>query len=185
MTLTKKKQVKIYSDSLFVILKKNNASSQQFSQIANELFLLNAFINSSENCKQFFLENNFNEELKQQILFKSFPGLSSLTKIFLSILFKKKHFFLFSEINAHFQTNLLKTQQIIKLKIILSSSIAENEKRKFSGLFFNLLKKYFNSSNFLLNISYDPKILGGMIIQNEYLLIDLSIKNQLKNLIKY
>lgn len=184
MVLTRKKQVKIYSDSLLVILKKNNSSIEQFSQIANEFFLLNAFIYSSENSKQFFLQNSFNDELKEKILLKYFPGLSSLTKIFLGILFKKKHFSLFPEINESFQEDLQKIQQIIKLKVIVPFSISEKEKTTFSALFFQILKKYFHSHNFLISISYDPKILGGLIIQHENLLVDLSIRNQLKNLIK-
>jgi F0F1-type ATP synthase delta subunit len=51
-------------------------------------------------------------------------------------------------------------------------------------LLLNTLKSSFNSSNFIIDIYYDPKILGGIIFEHENFFLDLSIKSSLKKLVK-
>ena len=186
MVINSKKQTKIYVDSLLMVIKANISAKTTYLQVGNELFLLNIFICSSEKTKNFFLENNSKDKIKYKIVLELFPGLSFLTKNFLNILFQKKHFYLLSNINNIFQEKLKKFQQILTLNLVVSYSLLNdgNNLENLYKLIFEILKTSFNSSNFILTISYDPKILGGIIFQQENSLLDLSVKNILKNVIK-
>lgn len=186
MIINSKKKTKIYVDSLLMLVKANTSSLSNYFKIGNELFFLNTFICSSEKIKYYFLENNLKDKIKYKILLELFPGLSFLTKNFLTILSQRRHLYLLSNINHVFQEKLRKLQQIITIKIIIFCSLSNNDNdlENLYKLIFNTLKIFFNSSNFFLSISYDPKILGGIIFQQENLLLDLSIKNTLKKLIK-
>ena len=186
MVINSKKQTKVYVDSLLMLVKVNISSKISYFQVGNELFFLNTFICSSEKIKKFFLENNLRDKIKYKILVELFPGLSFLTKNFLNILFQKKHFYLLSNINTLFQEKVKKFHQIQTLKIIVSYSLLDdgNYLENLYKLLFAILKTLFNSSHFILTISYDPKILGGIIFQQESSLLDLSVKNILKKIIK-
>jgi len=186
MVINNKKQVKIYVNSLVLTLKKNSLFLKSFLELGNELFLINAFICSSTKTKTFFLENNSIDKLKYKIILDLFPGISSLTKIFLNILLKRKHLYLLSDINYSFQEKLEKIQKVSKIKIIICSSLPTEivTLDNLYTLLLNTLKSSFNSSNFIIDIYYDPKILGGIIFEHENFFLDLSIKSSLKKLVK-
>lgn len=186
MVVNNKKQIKIYVNSLILTLKKKNAFLRDFLQLGNELFLINAFICSSEKTKSLFVENNSLDKLKYKIILDLFPGISSLTKIFLNILVKKRHMYLLSNINSFFQEKLQKIQQISKIKLIVCSALSNevDSLDKLYALSLKVLKSSFKATNIILDIYYDPKILGGIIFEHDSFFLDLSIKNSLKKLVK-
>ena len=185
MIVTNKKQVKIYVNSLLLILKKKNALLSDFFQVGNELFLINAFICSSEKTRSFFLQNNSLDKLKYKILLELFPGISSLTKLFLDILLKKRHIYLLSSINDEFQEKFEKIQRISRIKIVISSSLSNdlNTLDKFYTQIIKVLKSSFKSTYYIFQIYFDPKLLGGIIFEHDTFFLDLSIKNSLKKLV--
>jgi F0F1-type ATP synthase delta subunit len=66
---------------------------------------------------------------------------------------------------------MLKFKNATKVKIITASPLEES----FGPLLLKTLKKVTNSEEIMLNIAYNPKLLGGVIIEYNSVAIDASI----------
>jgi F-type H+-transporting ATPase subunit delta len=139
--------------------------------IGEELSLIRAAFISSKNLEDFFNNPTKEEQQKLKILLDIFPGLTSLTKSFLKVLAERSNLNLLPEINDEFTRLLLKFQNSTKVKLITASSLQES----YGLALLNTLKELTASSEIILNISYNPKLLGGIIIEYNSVSIDASI----------
>jgi ATP synthase F1 delta subunit len=185
------KIVKTYAKSLFQNLTSLNSSAKiqgsfeltnitslnkkSFSPdiyiVGEELLLLSAILISSEKIKKIFKNPTFLEKQKEDILLNIFPGLTVTTISFLKVLRERTHLSLIPSISEEFNELLLKFKKSTKVKIITASPLEEN----FGMLLLKTLKKITNSEEIMLNIAYNPKLLGGVIIEYNSVAIDASI----------
>ena len=139
--------------------------------IGEELLLLRSILTSSKKMSTFFVNPTYVEKQKLEILFNIFPGLSTTMKSFLKVLTERSHLSLIPEISDEYTRLLLKFKNSTKIKLITSSSLEE----RYGSLLLNKLKTLTSSSEVILNIAYNPKLLGGLILEYNSTSVDASI----------
>ena len=191
MSLTKK-GVTTYSKSLFQnILETKNASKHfdltnvstpltleqakkftpDISIIGEELYLLSSALTTSIKVKKIFNNPTYAEQQKLEVLFIIFPGLSLTTKSFLKVLTERSHLNLLPEINIEYTKLLNNFNEICNVKIITSSTLKPN----YGNMLLTTLKNLTTTENIILNVSYNPKLLGGLILEYKSNSIDASL----------
>jgi ATP synthase F1 delta subunit len=139
--------------------------------IGEELSLLSSVVTSSKRLERFFQNPTLPEEQKLDLLLNLFPGLTGITRSFLKIVNEKSHLFLLPEISKNYQELLFKFQNSARVKLITCSILEESY-----GLFLlKTLKNLTNSKEVILEISYNPQLLGGMILEYNSTSTDASI----------
>lgn len=139
--------------------------------IGEELILLRSAIRTSKKLKDFFQNPTYSENQKLDILFTVFPGITSPLRAFLRILTERNHLSLIPEISEEYTKILLEIKNFTKVNLVTASILQES----YGILLLETLKNFTNSKGIFLNVSYNPKLLGGLIIQYKSTLIDLSI----------
>jgi ATP synthase F1 delta subunit len=133
--------------------------------------LLSSALVSSKKIGQFFNNPTYAEKQKLNVLLTIFPGLSVTMKSFLEVLTERSHLALLPEICEEYTKLLLKFKNSTKVKIITASSLEE----RYGSLLLNKLQKLTGSSEVVLNISYNPKLLGGFVVEYNSTSIDASV----------
>jgi ATP synthase F1 delta subunit len=187
MSLTKK-VVASYSKSLFQNVNNSKASKENFEVskitssdqksflpnvyiIGEELVLLSSTLLSSKKVKEFFENPTYAEQQKLNVLLNLFPGLTVTTKSFLKVLTERTHLSLLPEISQEYNKILLKVKNSTNVKIVVASSLQES----YGSLLLKTLKELTNSKEVILSLSYNPKLLGGLIVEYGSTSVDASI----------
>jgi ATP synthase F1 delta subunit len=185
------KLVKTYAKSLFQNLNKGNTSLKQDDSfsiakitssepknffpdvfiVGEELLLLRATLISSEKLNTVFKDPTYAELQKFEILVSIFPGLTVTTKSFLKVLTERTHLSLLPLISEEFTTILLKIKNTTKVNLIAASQL----ETKIGSMLLTTLKKLTNSTEIILTTAYNPKLLGGVILEYNSVAIDASI----------
>jgi ATP synthase F1 delta subunit len=185
------KLVKTYAKSLFQNLNKGDNNSTQDDSfsiakitsseqknflpdifiVGEELLLLRATLISSEKLSIVFKDPTYSESQKLEILSSIFPGLTITTKSFLKVLTERTHLSLLPLISEEFTTILLKIKNTTKVNLMAASQL----ETKFGSMLLTTLKKLTNSSEIILTTAYNPKLLGGIILEYNSVAIDASI----------
>ena len=139
--------------------------------IGEELVLISSTIGSSKKLKQFFNNPTYAEPQKLNILLSIFPGLTETTKSFLKILTERSHLYLIPEINEEYSKFLLKYKNVTKVKLLTASLLEE----RYSSLLFTKLKQLTASKEIILNVAYNPKLLGGIVLEYNSVSVDASV----------
>jgi ATP synthase F1 delta subunit len=139
--------------------------------VGEELLLLSSTLLSSKKMKEFFNNPTYAEQQKLEVLLKIFPGLTITMKSFLKILTERSHLSLLPVISDEYTQILLKFKNSTQVKIITASTLQEN----YGALLLKTLKSITNSTEIILKIAYNPKLLGGLIIEYNSTSIDGSI----------
>jgi ATP synthase F1 delta subunit len=139
--------------------------------VGEELLLLSSTLLSSKKMKEFFNNPTYAEQQKLEVLLKIFPGLTITMKSFLKILTERSHLSLLPAISDEYTQILLKFKNSTQVKIITASTLQEN----YGALLLKTLKSITNSTEIILKIAYNPKLLGGLIIEYNSTSIDGSI----------
>lgn len=177
-----------YAKSLFrnIQASKNKEDSSKLSKITSEqqkqaavsvniigeeLRLISSIILSSKKLRVFFKNPTYMETQKLEMILTIFPGLSITMKSFLKVLTEKNQLYLLPEISDEYDAMLFKFKNITKLKLITASALDQ----KFGSAILSTLKKLTQAKNILLNFSYNPKLLGGVVLEYNSVAIDASI----------
>jgi len=112
------------------------------------------------------------------IIFEKF-NLNNLLKKFLNFLVVKRRFFYVEKILKDFVMICSKNRGEISAQLTVAKELNANEINKIK----DELSQNFGS-NVKLNYTYDPDIIGGLIMQVESVMIDTSIKNKLQQIEK-
>jgi ATP synthase F1 delta subunit len=139
--------------------------------IGEELSLIRSTLISSKKLKFFFNNPTYVEQQKLDVLFDIFPGLTVTTKSFLKILTERSHLSLLPEVSEEYNQILLKFKNSTRVKLITASLLQEN----YGLALLRALKILTSSSEIILNISYNPKLLGGLILEYNSISTDASI----------
>jgi len=126
---------------------------------------------SSTKLKGFFQNPTFSEKQKLEVIQTVFPGLTIPLTAFLKVLVERSHLSLIPEISEEYAKIILDIKNYTKVKLTTASILQES----YGELLLETLKKLTKSKGILLNVAYNPKLLGGLAIQYKSTLIDLSI----------
>ena len=177
------KLVTTYSKSLFQNVKDSTASAITSSSgdqptvvptvyiIGEELLLIRSALVSSKKLKDFFKNPTYAEQKKLEVICNIFPGLTVKMLSFLKVLTERGHLSLLPAISDEFSKLLLKFKNATKVKLVTASSLQEGS----GTLLLETLRKLTGSKEIILNLSYNPKLLGGIIIEYNSTSIDASI----------
>jgi len=183
-----KKVVVSYSKSLFQNVNTSKTSKDNFEVskitsadqksflpnvyiIGEELVLLSSTLLTSKKVKEFFANPTYAEQQKLNVLLNIFPGLTVTTKSFLKVLTERTHLSLLPEISTEYNKILLKLKNSTNVKIVVASMLQES----YGPLLLKTLKALTNSKEVILNLSYNPKLLGGLIVEYNSTSVDASI----------
>jgi len=136
-----------------------------------ELLLISSTITSTKKLNEFFKNPTYAEQQKLEVLLSIFPGLTVILKSFLKVLTERSHLSLIPEISEEYTRILLKFKNTTKVKLITASSLKES----YGALLLTTLKKLTGAKEVILSVSYNPKLLGGLILEYNSLSIDASI----------
>jgi ATP synthase F1 delta subunit len=139
--------------------------------IGEELLVIKSFILSSKSTKEFFKNPTYPESQKLNLIVGIFPGLTSSTKSFLRILTEKSHLALIPEIYEQYTETLLKFRSSTKVNLLIAAAL----NRRSGKALLETLRFLTTYKNILLNVSYKPKLLGGLIVEYNSLSIDASL----------
>ena len=139
--------------------------------IGEELLLIRSTLLSSKKLKDFFKNPTLAEQQKYEVLLNIFPGLTVTMKSFLKVLTERGHLSLVPAISDEYSKILLKFKNTTKVKIITASTLQEGS----GSLLLETLRKLTGSKEIILTLSYNPKLLGGIIIEYNSTSIDASI----------
>jgi ATP synthase F1 delta subunit len=138
---------------------------------AEELTLIGAILTSSEKLNSVFKNPTYAESQKLSILLSIFPGLTLTVKSFLRVLTERSHLSLLPEISNEFTDIILKFKNTTKVNIVTASQFEE----KVGEILLKKLKTLTNSKDIILTTAYNPKLLGGVIVEYNSVAIDASI----------
>jgi F-type H+-transporting ATPase subunit delta len=186
-----KKIAKSYSSSLFQNV--NNSKSSEENEksfkignlivigsgkkvptvfvIGEELAIIRSMFLSSAKIKKFFDDPSYEDKQKVAILLNLFPGMTQILKSFLKVLSEKSHLGLLPEISEEYTELLLKFKKVTSIKLIVATILQEH----YGLSLLKTLKSISSSEEILLNVSYNPKILGGLILEYKSISIDASL----------
>ena len=139
--------------------------------IGEELTLLSSTLTTSKKLKSFFANPTFSEQQKLEVLFSIFPGLTLTMKSFLKVLTERAHLNLLPEIAIEYNKFLDEFNNTCVVKVITASTLKEDYGKSLLAT----LKKLTKADNIVLNLSYNPKLLGGLILEYKSISIDASI----------
>jgi ATP synthase F1 delta subunit len=139
-----------------------------------ELLLIRSTITSTKKLNEFFKNPTYAEQQKLEVILSIFPGLTEIMKSFLKVLTERSHLSLIPEISEEYTRILLKFKSTTKVKLITASSLKES----YGALLLTTLKKLTGAKEIILSVSYNPKLLGGLILEYNSLSIDASILNE-------
>jgi ATP synthase F1 delta subunit len=139
--------------------------------IGEELLLLRSTLITSKKLNDFFKNPTFGEGQKLEVLLNIFPGLTVTTKSFLKVLTERSHLSLIPEVSEEYNQLLAKFKNSTIVKLITASALQES----YGLLLLKTLKTLTKSNEIILSVSYDPQLLGGLIIEYNSTSTDASI----------
>jgi F-type H+-transporting ATPase subunit delta len=139
--------------------------------IGEELLFLRSLLLSSKTISQFFQNPTYSEQKKLDLILSIFPGLTISLQSFLKVLAERSHLSLLPEISEEYTKMLFLFKNLTTVKIITASPLKENS----GNLLLNVLKKLTGSKEIILNAFYNPKLLGGLVIEYNSKTIDASL----------
>ncbi len=139
--------------------------------IAEELLLMKSILNSSKKMESFFNNPTYGEPQKLEVLLNIFPGLTLTTKSFLKVLTERSHLSLIPDVSDEFTRLLLKFKNTSNVKLIVASVLQDKSGSKL----LESLKELTGSPEIVLNVSYNPKLLGGLVVEYNSSAVDASI----------
>jgi len=183
-----KKAISTYAKSLFQNVNASNSANEKFEVstitsktfdkstpnvyiIGEELMLIKAVLVTSKKMHKFFSNPTYAETQKLEVISNIFPGLTVITKSFLKVLTERSHLSLLPEISDEFTILLEKFKNVTAVKLVIANSLQE----KSGSALLKTLKELTGSKDVILSLSYNPKLLGGLILEYNSRAIDASI----------
>lgn len=153
-----------------------NASSLSKSPnpviLGEELLLISTLITISKKVTSFFKNPTNSEKRKKDFLLTNFPGLTVPMKSFLEILTERGHLHLLPEITEEYSKFLSKMKKSTKVKIITASKFP---RKTLGKSLLASLQQLTQSEDIILSFAYNPKLLGGFIVEYGSFAVDASV----------
>ena len=164
-----------YSLALYELSEENKVTDEIEDHSSSIIDL----ISKSDDFNYLIKNPTINKENQLQAILKlsEYYKLNNLLTKFLSFLISKRRFFYVERILKDFIETCSKKRGELKAELTSSRQLTENE--------VNNIKEELNknfSSKIKLNYTYDPSLIGGLIVQVGSAMVDTSIKNKLQQL---
>ena len=166
---------KSYSQALYELATEEN----NLNDVEEHAVSIIKLISQSEDFNSLIKDptNKQDDQLNSiNIIFEKF-NLNNLLKKFLNFLVVKRRFFYVEKILKDFVMICSKNRGEISAQLTVAKELNANEINKIK----DELSQNFGS-NVKLNYTYDPDLIGGLIMQVESVMIDTSIKNKLQKI---
>lgn len=178
---------KNYAKSFFEKLMNENKSEKNALEIQKkinlsleDLALFSSAILSSKKLYSFF-HNPFCEEQKKYEVLKSlFPNMADDSHSFLLLLVEKKEIYLLPEIFIEYEKIFHKFNKIKRVKLIIASYLD----KELGINLLNKLKKVSKANQIILEVEYKEEILSGIVLEFDSLVMDISLIEEFKELLK-
>ena len=170
-TLPKSKQYEEYFDLSTLMVEEQKTFLPNVYIVGEELYILDYTIKNSKPLEAFLKNPTYREQQKLDILTNIFPGLTLTTKSFLKVLADRSHLGLLCDISEEYNHILAKFKNVIQVKLTVANALEENS----GELLLETLKTITGVEDIILSISYDPKLLGGIVIEYNSNSIDASL----------
>ena len=144
-----------------------------------EMYSLNKLVNENLDFKKVILNPMIKREDKQDVLFKIAEqnNFSSTSKKFIGFVTNKNRLFFIEKIIKSFLNLVSKNKGELKAKLTSPKKLTSDEKKKIQADFSKDLKSPLN-----IDYTFDPTLIGGIVVQIGSIMIDTSIKAKLKKL---
>ena len=138
--------------------------------IGEELLLIRSTLVSSKKLNEFFNNPTYEEAQKLDVLL-NISRVNNNNEIFLKVLCERTHLALLPEICDEYSRILLSFKNAVKVKVITAGSLQEN----YADTLLSSLKSLTGSNEIILDVAYNPKLLGGLIVEYKSTAVDASI----------
>ena len=148
--------------------------------ILNQLVFVQEVLNSSEELRKAMNMPQISTDIKKDILNKVYePHIDKIVLNFLNVLLEQNRFKEFDEILASYKEELAKFENISSVEVISAVELTEDQKNRLRN---KLQENLHCNIEAIWNI--DQNIMAGLIIKYDGNVIDMSLRNKLKDLNK-
>ena len=164
-----------YAIALYELSKENS----ELDSVENGMKSLDELINQSPDFKEMILSPTISKEDKRNVIFAiaDMNNFSKIFKKFLGYITKKNRLFFLENIIKSFLNIVSQDKGELKAKLVSSKELSAEEQKKIKDDFSKDLK-----SPIVIDYNYDPRLIGGLVIQVGSIMVDTSIKTKLKQL---
>ena len=170
---------RIYSRALFLAVE--NQKTLSLEKAGEELKRAGRLIQSNQNLREFISHPFIPLEKKRSFLHKAMEetkvSFSPLIARFLDLLLEKKRIGLLTFILLYFEQSLDESNGILKAAIHSPARLDERSKREIERKLFSFFNK-----KIILEEFVQPELVAGVVIKAGNIIIDSSLKRQIKNL---
>lgn len=171
LTLKNVKPSKRYAQALFEAMQESN-----FDEILFEFNNVVEIINKDNEFKTFLSHPVISNDEKKQIVSECFKDFSDTIKNFLFILIDEKRINCLSEIKAFLDDKINGKNNLVNVNVTLAFEANDEIKNQIIQRLKNKLQ-----ADVSAEFKISPDIIGGLKIQVEDTVIDLSIKKKIEN----
>ena len=166
---------KSYALAFYEISKENSTLEKAEDEMKN----LNKLMCENSSFKEFILNPMISKEEKKKVLFKIAEqnNFSLSSKNFMGLIANKNRLFFLEKIIISFLNLVFNSKGQLKAKLVSSKELTTEEKKKIQDDFSKDLKSPLN-----IDYTFDPTLIGGIVVQIGSIMIDTSIKAKLKKL---
>jgi len=171
------KTSKSYAQALYELAQEKS----DIKNIENQMIGLNKLIDESSDFKEMILNPSIPKENKKKVIYAIADknNFSKILKNFLGFLTFKNRLFYLKQIINSFLNFVSVNKGELKAKLYSSKPLSKDELESIQ----NELSKDFNST-IKIDYKHDPNLIAGLIIQVGSIMVDTSVRSQLKRLEK-
>jgi F-type H+-transporting ATPase subunit delta len=157
-------------------------STNSYFSIISDILLINNLLNNTKILRELFNNPFIDSKTKIRIIKKSLNSqITILTMNFLLILINQNRIQYLENIFICYKEILYERIKILPFEIISYNKFTDEQKQDL----ITKLKLITNSIKIELVFQIDPNLIGGFLIKNNSLQMDLTLKNQIKKLNSY
>lgn len=166
-----------YSEALVKIAKEGKLT---YEKISTDLNLVREILEQSKDLNEFLTNPIVSIDDKKEIIDRVFSDeIDKLIVNFLKVLIDKSRFSTFGEILDSYNVLLDDVNNISRVQVTSAVAISDEAKAKLKEKLETKLRK-----NVVLDLSTNPEIIAGLVIQVGDNIIDTSLKHKLEDLSK-
>ena len=145
--------------------------------IGKDLNMAHIIITSSERINNFFHNRAILDRKKKRFLIVLMGYTTYPMESLLDLLSRRSQIFLLSKICEQYNELLLEFKKTARVKLCVGTSVGKRKKKLKRELLERL--KSIADSQIILSISFSPKLMGGILIEYNSHIIDVSLLNEL------
>lgn len=159
-----------------------SAEKNTLHQTVGDFVNLNTLFTQSAELKDFLTSPLVKKEQKRDVLIKIVENQINISTFnFLMLLVDRNVINYLPEIVTTFLELVRKTAKIIKVEILTANAFTEPQ----TDQLIEILKKLTSAREVKLVTTVDPSLIGGFLIKEDSKIMDLTTKNEFKQLAKF